>query len=213
MFENFPYTNFHDLNLDWLIEKIMEAYGPDNPPPVGLVLSVNGETGAVVLYKDAIVTLPAVDDTGWNIHRLSDGTSTGIQFIKGQPMQRIDGVNRYNVYDEGNPLEGGKTHGQANRGSVEKDQAADPPAFELAVFDLLWHCLDDHQRLELCAVCFGHGDGKRVDACRFGRISCLFVASHLTRKDRNLCHCPDPCPLFIPPTPRCTQGTAQGDLW
>lgn len=103
MFENFPYTNFHDLNLDWLIQKIMEAYGPDNPPPVGLVLSVNGETGAVVLYKDAIVTLPAVDDTGWNIHRLSDGTSTGIQFIKGQPMQRIDGVNRYNVYDEGNP--------------------------------------------------------------------------------------------------------------
>lgn len=103
MFENFPYTNFHDLNLDWLIEKIMSAYGPDNPPPVGLVLSVNGETGAVILYKDAIVTLPAVDDTGWNIHRLSDGTSTGIQFIKGQPMQRIDGVNRYNVYDEGNP--------------------------------------------------------------------------------------------------------------
>ena len=103
MFEDFPYTNFHDLNLDWLIQKIMEAYGPDNPPPVGLVLSVNGETGAVVLYKNAIVTLPAVDDTGWNIHRLTDGTSTGIQFIKGQPMQRIDGVNRYNVYDEGNP--------------------------------------------------------------------------------------------------------------
>ena len=103
MFENFPYTNFHDLNLDWLIQKIMEAYGPDNPPPVGLVLSVNGDTGNVILYKEAIVTLPAVDDTGWNIHRLSDGISTGIQFIKGQPMQRIDGVNRYNVYDEGNP--------------------------------------------------------------------------------------------------------------
>lgn len=103
MFENFPYTNFHDLNLDWLIEKIMTAYSPDNPPPLGLVLSVNGETGAVVLYRDPIVRLPDIPDTGWNIHRLTDGTSTGIQFIKGQPAQRIDGVNRYNIYDEGNP--------------------------------------------------------------------------------------------------------------
>ena len=106
MFENFPYTNFHDLNLDWLIQKIMEAYGPDNPPPVGLVISVNGETGAVVLYKDAIVRLPDIDDSVWNLHRISDGTSTGIQFIKNQPMERIDGVNRYKVYDEGNPPPG-----------------------------------------------------------------------------------------------------------
>lgn len=107
MFENFPYTNFHDLNIDWLIDRIMTAYGPDNPPPVGLVLSVNGETGAVVLYKDAIVRLPDIEDSSWNIHRVADGSSSGIEFVKGQPAMRIDGVNRYKIYDEGNPPPGG----------------------------------------------------------------------------------------------------------
>lgn len=28
MFENFPYTNFHELNLDWLLER-MKALGID----------------------------------------------------------------------------------------------------------------------------------------------------------------------------------------
>lgn len=51
--ERFPYTNFHDLNLDWLIGKLKEAwekiqikYGSDNPPPYP-VTSVNGMTGNV----------------------------------------------------------------------------------------------------------------------------------------------------------------------
>ena len=103
MFENFPYTNFHDLNLDWLIQRLMEAYGPDNPPPVGLVLSVNGETGAIVLYRDQNVQLPAIDETSWNFYRLSDGTAEGIKFTKGQPAERIDGSQRYQIYDTGNP--------------------------------------------------------------------------------------------------------------
>lgn len=102
LFEQFPYTNYHDLNLDWIIQKVKEAYSPDNPPDFA-VLSVNGETGAVVLYKEAVVQLPAVDETTWNIFRKSDGVEQGIQFIKNQPMQRISGVNRYNVYDQGNP--------------------------------------------------------------------------------------------------------------
>ena len=54
MFENFPYTNFHDLNQDWIIQKILDAYSPDNPPPVGMVASVNGKTGIVVLTGDDI---------------------------------------------------------------------------------------------------------------------------------------------------------------
>ena len=103
MFENFPYTNFHDLNMDWLIERIMSAYGPDNPPPIGLVLSVNGETGAVVLYKDQYVRLPGIPEQVWSLFRNADETATGIQFTKNLPMERIDGSNRYKVYDEGNP--------------------------------------------------------------------------------------------------------------
>lgn len=103
MFENFPYTNFHDLNLDWIIERIMSAYGPDNPPPVGLVLSVNGETGAVVLYKEQNVQLPSIDETSWNFYRIANESAEGLKFTKGQPMERVSGPNRYKVYDEGNP--------------------------------------------------------------------------------------------------------------
>ena len=102
MFEQFPYTNFHDLNLDWIIEKVKAAYSPENPPEFA-VLSVNGETGAVVLYKDAQVHFPDVEEGTWNIFRKADGQETGIQFIKNQPAQRISGVNRYNMYDAGNP--------------------------------------------------------------------------------------------------------------
>ena len=102
MFENLPYTNFHDLNLDWIIQKVKEAYSPDNPPEA-VVLSVNGETGDVILYRDAVVTLPDVQESQWNIHRLANGQSSGIQFIQGDKAQRIDGTHRYDMYDAGNP--------------------------------------------------------------------------------------------------------------
>lgn len=102
MFENFPYTNFHDLNLDWIIQKVKEAYSPDNPPEY-VVLSVNGETGDVILYRDAVVTLPDIQESQWNIHRLANGQSSGIQFIQGDKAQRIDGTHRYDMYDAGNP--------------------------------------------------------------------------------------------------------------
>ena len=101
MFEDFPYTNFHDLNLDWLIEKLKEAYSPDNPPPVGLVLSVNGETGAVVLYKDQYVRLPNVPETIWTLfrHTGEDEKSTGIQFDTDGGTYRINGSDRHLIYD------------------------------------------------------------------------------------------------------------------
>jgi len=108
MFENFPYVNFHDLNLDWIIQRIMEAYGPDNPPPLGLVLSVNGMTGEVVLFREQNVQLPSIDETSWNLFRVSNEVATGLKFTKGQPMERVDGANRYKVYDEGNPPPAGE---------------------------------------------------------------------------------------------------------
>lgn len=43
-----PYTNFHDINLDWMIKRVMKAFTPDNPPPYP-VKSVNGKTGVVQL--------------------------------------------------------------------------------------------------------------------------------------------------------------------
>ena len=101
-FENFPYTNFHDLNLDWIIKKIQECYSPDNPPE-SMVISVNGESGIVTLYENAVIQFPSVEENTWTLFRLSNNTETGIQFIKGQKAQRIDSINRYDIYDQGNP--------------------------------------------------------------------------------------------------------------
>lgn len=103
MFENFPYTNFHELNLDWIIQKIKECYSPDNPPD-NLVLSVNGQTGEVILYQDAEVVFPAVDSQAWEIKRFVDGNHTvGIAFQKNSPAMRLNGSTWYDIYDEGNP--------------------------------------------------------------------------------------------------------------
>ena len=101
MFNEFPYTNFHELNLDWIIQKVKEAYSPDNPPE-GIVLSVNGQDGHVILYQDAIVRFPDVTDGTWNIHRIAGGASSGIQFLPNK-AQRISGAQRLDMYDAGNP--------------------------------------------------------------------------------------------------------------
>lgn len=101
MFEQFPYTNLHELNLDWILQKLKEAYSPDNPPD-NMVLSVNGETGDVVLYQDAVIRFPDIEDATWNIHRLANHSSSGIQFLSNR-AQRIEGTYRHDIYDEGNP--------------------------------------------------------------------------------------------------------------
>lgn len=97
LFEQFPYLNFHELNLDWLIQQI-------NLVKESVVLSVNGQTGEVILYPEAFVRLPDLSDTTtWSFYRYADGKAEGVQFINGQPMQRIDDLNRYDIYDSGNP--------------------------------------------------------------------------------------------------------------
>ena len=73
LFENFPYTNLHELNLDWLIQEL-------NMIKDSAVISVNGQTGEVILYQNATVQFPPVDDDHWSIVRTADGVSRGIVF-------------------------------------------------------------------------------------------------------------------------------------
>lgn len=106
MFEHFPYTNMHELNLDWIIEQVKKAYSPDNPPD-NLVLSVNGQTGEVVLYKDANVQLPSVESNQWNIYRLvaspNGQTAKGIEFSGNGTARIINGTQRALIYTSENP--------------------------------------------------------------------------------------------------------------
>lgn len=100
MFERFPYTNLHELNLDWILSELKKIES-------AAVLSVNGQTGDVILYQENGIRFPDVTEDQWNIRRqIGTGTAgqkiVGLQFLSGK-MQRIDGTNRYDVYDAGNP--------------------------------------------------------------------------------------------------------------
>lgn len=102
LFENFPWTNLHQLNLGWLIEEVKKCYSPDNPPEA-MVISVNGESGNVTLYKDAHVALPDITEEQWNLYRGSANKITGIEFNKDAAATRINGNQRFVIYDAGNP--------------------------------------------------------------------------------------------------------------
>lgn len=80
LFENFPYTNLHELNLDWLIQEMkdLEEKVQDGP-----VVSVNGLTGEVVLYRESNIQFPDINDstvTKWEIFRYLNSHIYGIQF-------------------------------------------------------------------------------------------------------------------------------------
>lgn len=93
LFENFPYTNLHELNLDWLIQEMenLKELVQDGP-----VISVNGQTGVVTLYQEAEVRLPDVTDseqTYWNIFRSLNGHLYGIRFDSNGNVYAIrDGI-------------------------------------------------------------------------------------------------------------------------
>lgn len=75
LFPQFPYSNLHELNLDWIIEKIRQVTGD------GVVLSVNGLSGIVTLYTENDITLPDCHfDTEWSVARLIDEKIAGIKF-------------------------------------------------------------------------------------------------------------------------------------
>lgn len=99
LFENFPYTNLHELNLDWLIDEL-------NRIKESAVLSVNGQTGDVVLYEDATVQFPNISENDWSIIRLTNGTKIGIAFdnngigyiVHGNTLSQIYSANNQPPY-------------------------------------------------------------------------------------------------------------------
>ena len=95
LFEQFPYTNFHEINLDWLIQQV-KNYGES------VVLSVNGQTGDVVLYQDPNIVFPSVDNTNWTMTRTANGHKIGIQFQNGMAYLLFDGSPE-RIYTTVNP--------------------------------------------------------------------------------------------------------------
>lgn len=95
LFENFPYTNMQELNLDWIIKqfKILEQ---------STVLSVNGQTGQVVLYQAKNVQFPDVPEENWSIIRLCDGTMRGIYFANDNTAYIVHGNDLEAIYSANN---------------------------------------------------------------------------------------------------------------
>lgn len=99
LFENFPYTNLHELNLDWIINEL-------NRIKESAVLSVNGQTGDVILYENATVQFPNVPEDNWSIIRMANGTNRGILFgnddkayiVHGNLMAELYGLNNQPPY-------------------------------------------------------------------------------------------------------------------
>ena len=65
MSQRTPYTNFHYLNLDWVIKKIKTVFSPDNPPPYPVV-SVNEMQGAVKLNAQNIPYVQGQPEMIWD---------------------------------------------------------------------------------------------------------------------------------------------------
>ena len=76
LFENFPFTNLHQLNLDWIIQELKKL-------EQNAVLSVNGQTGDVVLYQNPDIVFPDVDSNTWRMVRTANGAIVGIMFQNG----------------------------------------------------------------------------------------------------------------------------------
>ena len=92
LFENFPYTNFHELNLDWIIQKLKEQ-------GMNAVLSVNGQTGDVILYENPYVEFPEITNPSWKIFRMANGKEVGIYFANDH-VYFVDGSVISQIYTE-----------------------------------------------------------------------------------------------------------------
>ena len=96
LFENFPYTNLHELNLDWLIHLVQQTVE-------NAVISVNGQTGEVVLYQNPTVSFPNINVQEWSIVRSADGTNRGIYFASNGIGYIISGNLMNQIYSANNP--------------------------------------------------------------------------------------------------------------
>lgn len=95
LFENFPYTNLHELNLDWIINEL-------NRIKDTTVLSVNGQTGDVILYENATVQFPNVPEDHWSMIRLANGTERGILFGNDNKAYIVHGGLMNELYAQNN---------------------------------------------------------------------------------------------------------------
>ena len=99
MIDKFPYTNLHELNLDWIIRQLIKI-------EQGAVLSVNGQTGEVVLYQDADVQLPDIvqPDGTWRFFRYVNGHPVGIKFDENGHAYMVDQyLTETEFYTDRNP--------------------------------------------------------------------------------------------------------------
>lgn len=95
LFENFPYTNLHELNLDWLIDVLNQLKDAS-------VISVNGQTGDVILYQDPSVMLPNITERTWSFFRTADNVVRGITFSDDGNAYIINGNQLNKVYASNN---------------------------------------------------------------------------------------------------------------
>ena len=123
LYENFPYTNLHNLNLDWIINTL-------NQLKESQVLSVNGMTGDVILYQNAIMQLPNVEDDHWSIIRMTDGTQRGIIFANDGTAYIVHGNSMSQVYSVNNqpPYPVTRVNGQTGDITLYSEQYVQLPS-------------------------------------------------------------------------------------
>ena len=112
LFENFPYTNLHEMNLDWLINVLKEI-------EQNTVISVNGQTGEVILYQNATMQMPDVTEDHWSIIRMADGTYRGIMFGNDDKAYIVHGDMLSQIYSTNNPPPYPVTSVNGQTGAVE----------------------------------------------------------------------------------------------
>ena len=103
VFEQFPYTNYHDLNLDWVLKTMREAVARVEAIAVLLEeisttyeksanitgnrkLSATGNFTGTIHGRDALLTLAQIDSNAAALRYLSN------QFSDGQTGLVIDGA-------------------------------------------------------------------------------------------------------------------------